>query len=73
VKKDKRSWALRFALRFNSVMTNKIIGWLWAANSISLILYFLKFEGTGMNMFWAVICFLAAVLFWNRADLEIKK
>lgn len=54
-------------------MTNKIIGWLWAANSISLILYFLKFEGTGMNMFWAVICFLAAVLFWNRADLEIKK
>ena len=71
--KKKQSWLWKIAIRFESPVANKIVGWLWASNSIILIVYFVKFEGTWDNMFWAVICFIVALVFWNRSDLEIKK
>lgn len=73
MKKDKRSLLMKIAIRFQNPLANKINGWLWAGNSIMQILIFVKYDGTWANMFWAIFCFIVAVVFWNRADLEIKK
>jgi len=73
MKNKEKSWALKALLWWNKNVPNVVVGWVWAANSIFLIVYYFKFNGTGVDLGIGIFCFLIAVLFWNRADLEIKK
>ena len=73
MKKDNKSWALKALLWFHENVPNVVVGWIWASNSILLILYYFKFSGTITDLGIGIFCLLIAVVFWNRSDMEIKK
>jgi len=65
----RKSLLLRFLEWIKPYMTNNVVGWIWAGNSITALIAWYYTKST-MEALLAVFFFLIAVLMWNRSDYE---
>ena len=70
-KKEKKetSLLLGYLRRLNNILTPNVIGWIWAANCIAILIQiFFTDTGTIWHIISAAVCFMVAVVFWIRSD-----